>query len=89
MTKAKLDTIRLAIKGLFAVWMPILLLLSPELLTAVAATAIMGAFAFSVDVLFRIWDVGPGDPVPPEPPARATRSSRRQSGDGKEGPTSS
>ena len=57
MTKFSLDNLRLAIKGLATLWIPILA--ATGIIPAnLASMGIMAASTASVDLLFRIWGIG-------------------------------
>ncbi len=61
MTKFNLDNVRLAIKGLATLWIPILAALG-VIPANLASLGIMAASTTSVDLIFRIWGVGDAPP---------------------------
>lgn len=59
MTTFNINNARLALKGFVTLWVPILVAIFPNLFpTTLSAVAIMAALTGSIDLLFRVWNVG-------------------------------
>ncbi len=59
MTKAQANNLRLAIKTMVTLWVPIVVAIFPDLFpSTLSAVAVMGASTGTIDALFRVFDVG-------------------------------
>lgn len=75
--KFSLNNLRLAAKGFVTLWVPIAVAIFPDLFpTTLGAVAVMAALTGSIDLLFRIWNIGDEQNVTVEAKTRTIRKAK-------------